>query len=209
MPGSQTFDQSQKDAARMLQTICQFLSDMHRDSVQFRDFCTTSLFLHEMLHILFPVVCSSDTVSAETELNSKNSALTFDGGDVVIQSVSAPRGVAPPIVRTITVDSSPPQTTTATESNSRRAPLRRGSSFVLITSETSAYSPSAARLSPAITSPVNGKINHNEVGITDTVVEGLLEIVVAVFVDMVLIRRDFNGFGLITKVCMVSCLGDM
>jgi len=52
---------------------------------------------------------------------------------------------------------------------------------------------------------VNKRINYNEVNVTDTVVEGLLEIVVAVFVDMVLVRRDFNGFGLITKVYMTVC----
>ncbi|KAI5843402.1 hypothetical protein DFP73DRAFT_80685 [Morchella snyderi] len=181
------------ELAKMLQTIIQFLSNLHSTCPGFREYCASSTYVQELFGILFPVVCSSDHVSAETELNSKDSALTFDGGDVVIRPLSS--NTAPPIVRTITVDEPPSPTAPRSER------LRRGSSFILVTSEPTAFSPSMARLSPAIGTGlnVNGRV-ATSLAVTNSVVESLLELVMGVFADLVLERREFSGFGLNAKI---------
>jgi beige protein homolog 1 len=184
-------EQRLQEYAGILQVVSQFLFDLHTKSQDFRDFALSSEYIQEILFVLFPVIVSSDIVSAETELNSRDSALTFDGGDVVIRSYSGTGNQAPPIVRTTTVDL-PPSPTTA-----RAVPLRRGSSFILVTSDQAQYSPSTARISSALApkTHIMGSLN-----VSNSVVEGLLEMVVAVFVDQVLERKDFSGFGLFLKV---------
>lgn len=161
--------------------------------------------MQELFAVIFPVVCSSDHVSAETELNSRDSALTFDGGDVVIRPlISSPTSAPAPIVRTLTVDDRP-----LSPSGKRPEPrLRRGSSFILVTDEMTGsrvpHTPSSARLSSPIYShkrtiseSVDLKSAHHR---TSSVVESLVELVASVFLDLVLERRDFQGFGLNIKV---------
>lgn len=180
------------ELVKMLHTIIQFFSNLHSTCSAFRDYCATSTYVQELFGILFPVICSSDHVSAETELNSKDSALTFDGGDV-IRPLSS--NVAPPIVRTTTLHEPPSPTAPRSER------LKRGSSFILVTSEPTSFSPSTARLSPSVGSGLNviGKVVAS-LAATNSVVESLLELVMGVFVDLVLERRDFSGFGLNTKI---------
>lgn len=189
--GNQTSGIRMAELTKMLQTLIQFIAHLHSTCPGFREFCVTSTFVQEMFGILFPVVCSSDHVSAETELNSRDSALTFDGGDVVIRPLAA--HAAPPIVRTITVEDRPP-----TPAGGRSDRLRRGSTFVLVTQEQTEYGPSAARLMPGIGSGLN--LKTSAMNASNSLVESLMELVMAVFLDMVFERRDFNGFGLNTKV---------
>lgn len=190
---SKTPEKRLGELVKMLHIIIQFFSNLHSTCSAFRDYCATSTYVQELFGILFPVVCSSDHVSAETELNSKDSALTFDGGDVVIRPLSS--NIAPPIVRTTTLHEPPSPTAPRSER------LKRGSSFILVTSEPTAFSPSTARLSPATGSGlnVNGKVAAS-LAMTNSVVESLLELVMGVFVDLVLERREFSGFGLNTKI---------
>ena len=177
----------------MLQTVIQFCEDMHTKCPGVREFCASSSFLQDIFAILFPVIVSTDAVSAETELKARDSALTFDGGDVVIKSLTP--NIAPPIVRTVTIQDIDAHI--GTPSNSRPSTLRRASSFVLITSEPTPYSPSTARLASTLNAPAFKVANLTA---TNVVVESLLELVVAVFVDMVMERREFTGFNLFTKV---------
>ncbi|KAH0538184.1 hypothetical protein FGG08_005200 [Glutinoglossum americanum] len=184
-------EQRLSEYAVILHTISRFLIDIHTKSQSFRDFAVSSNYVQELLFVLFPVIVSSDTVSPETELNSRDSALTFDGSDVVIRPLSHTGNRAPPIVRTTTIDIPPSPTT------QRAAPLRRGSSFVLITSDQSPHSPSSARLTPVM-SPKSRTMPT--LTISNSVVEGLLEIVIAAFMDQILERKEFPGFGLHLKV---------
>jgi len=194
VPG-QTSEQRLGDLAKLLQTVIQFLEDMHTKCPAFRDFCAASNFLQDIFGVLFPVIVSSDAVSAETELRARDSALTFDGGDVVIKSLSMVPTIAPPIVRTVTIQDSEGQLSSS--GSSRQSTLRRASSFVLVTSEPTAFSPSSARLTSTLTSPAFKVAN---ITVTNAVAESLLELVVAVFVDQVMERREFSGFELFTKV---------
>ncbi|RAL68369.1 hypothetical protein DID88_007100 [Monilinia fructigena] len=176
----------------ILHTIIRFLADLHSKSQDFRDFALSSDYVRLLLAVLFPVVVSSDAVSPETELNSHNSALTFEGDDVIIRPVSRVSAMPTPIVRTSTVETFLPPSPT----NLRAKPLRRGSSFVLLTARPSEYSPSPARLS-LVMSPKK-KITTQKV--SNAIVEGMLELVVNVFIDQVMARKEFPGFGLFLKV---------
>lgn len=178
--------------------MIQFLEDINTNCPAFRDFCASSSFLQDLFGVLFPLIVSSDAVSAETELRARDSALTFDGGDVVIKSLSMAPNIAPPIVRTVTIQDSEAQLSSS--SSSRQSTLRRASSFVLVTSEPTAFSPSSARLTSTINSPAFKVAN---ITVTNAVVESLLELVVAVLVDQVVERREFSGFELFTKVLNV------
>ena len=176
---------------RTIQTVTRFLADMHTNSQNFKDSATSTSYVQELLFVLFPVVVSSDIVSPETELHSRDSNLTFNGNDVVIRPLSNTSNKAPPVIRTATVERTPSPLTSKTK------PLKRGSSYVLITSEESQYHPSPARLE-AIGSPKD----KPEVAMTisHALVQDILEIVVSVFSDQIFSRKDFQGMGLFMKV---------
>ena len=180
------------EAAQHIQTITRFLADLHTNSQSFRDFTITAVYVQELLFVLFPLIVSSDVVSPETELNSKNSTLTFDGHDVVIRSLSEHSQKSTPIVRTKSVEGTP------SPEASKAKPLQRGSSYVLITSKEPQYRPSSAKLEP-IASPKKGK-SKVAVNVSHRLVEEVLEIIVAILTDQVLGRKDFVGIGLFMKV---------
>lgn len=176
----------------MLHTVIRFFADLHSKSSEFREFAVSSDYIRLLLSVLFPVIVSTDAVSPETELNSRDSALTFEGDDVIIRPISRISTMPAPIVRTSTVETMlPPSPTTP-----RARPLRRGSSFILLTSRPSEFSPSAARLN-LVMSPKK-KLAAQK--ISNSLVEGLLELVVTVFVDQVVVRKEFPGFGLYLKI---------
>jgi len=177
--------------ATVLHTVIRFFADLHSKSPDFRDFAVASDYLKLLLAVLFPVIVSSDAVSADTELNSRDSALTFEGDDVIIRPISRVSTMPAPIVRTSNVETLLPPSPT----QQRAVPLRRGSSFVLL-SKTSGNSPSSARLN-LVMSPKK-KIAAQKV--SNALVEGLLELVINVFIDQVLVRKEFPGFGLFLKV---------
>ena len=179
------------ESGRIVQTITRFLADLHSNSQGFRDFATTTCYVQELLFLLFPIIVSSDAVNPETELHSRDSSLTFNGSDVIIRPLSETSQKAAPIVRTTSVEES------ATLAPSKTQPLRRGSSYVLITSEASRYQPSSAKLEP-IGSPKG--IAHVPMNTSHRLIQEVLEIIIAVFTDQVMSRKDFAGIGLFMKV---------
>ena len=176
----------------MLNTVVRFLADVHSKHADFKDFAISSDYVRLLLTALYPVIVSVDAVSAETELNSRDSALTFEGDDVLIRPLSRVSTMPTPIVRTTSVETMLPPSPT----NARAKPLRRGSSFILLTSRPSEFSPSTARLN-SIMSPKK-KLAAQKVN--NSLVEGVLELVISVFVDQVMNRKDFPGFGIFMKV---------
>ncbi|SCN66140.1 probable beige protein homolog [Fusarium fujikuroi] len=178
--------------ASVLHTVIRFLSDLHARSTEFRDFALNSEWVRLLLSALYPVIVSADAVTPETELNSGDTALTFEGTDVIIRPISGSASNATPIVRTTSVDPVPsPQSTPP-----KGTPLRRASSFILLTQQKSPVGPSPARLNPALPSLRSAPSRKPSSDILD----GLLELVVNVFMDQLLARKDFPGFGLFTKV---------
>ncbi|KAF2398110.1 beach-domain-containing protein [Trichodelitschia bisporula] len=178
--------------AEVLNTVIRFLADLHMKWGSFRDFAATSDYVQGLLFVLYPVIVTSDNVSAETELHSRGSALTFEGQDVVIRPHTTAENHRPPIVRTTAVEGPPPSPTTA-----RAIPFRRASSFILITSDRSEADPIPARFSSIMSPTSSGPVSLR---VGNAIVEGLLEVIVNVFLDQVLHRKEFAGFGLFLKV---------
>ena len=172
--------------------MTRFLADLHTNSPSFCDFAVSATYIQELLFVLFPLIVSSDVVSPEAELNSKDSTLTFEGHDVMIRSVSQNSQKASPIVRTRSVEGTP------SPEAAKAKPLQRGSSYVLITSEKPQYHPSSAKLEP-VASPKKSQAGFT-LNVSHRLVEEVLEIIVAVLTDQILSRKDFVGIGLFLKV---------
>jgi hypothetical protein len=180
-----------EESARTLHTVTRFLADMQSGNQSYRDFTLSSSYVQELLFLLFPVIVSSDIVSADTELHSRDSSLTFNGNDVIIRPLSQMSIKAAPIVRTTSVEALPGL------KPSRAQPLKRGSSYVLVTSEQSEYQPSSARLQPVISPKAKPSMS---LSVSNSLVEDILEILIAVFADQILSRKEFQGIGLFMKV---------
>ncbi|KAI2619611.1 beach-domain-containing protein [Hypoxylon sp. NC1633] len=177
--------------AAVLQTVIRFMADLHARSADFREFALSSDYVRLLLSALYPAIVSADPVSPETELNSRDSALTFDGGDVIIRPVGGSSS-STPVVRT----SSATDTLLPIRGAPHRGtPLRKASSFILLTSQKSTQS-SPVRLIHAM-SPKK-KIADRNIG--HGLVEGILELIIIVFIDQLLVRKEFPGFGLFLKV---------
>ncbi|KAI0402483.1 beige/BEACH domain-containing protein [Xylaria palmicola] len=174
--------------AIVLQAVTRFLADLHARSADFRDFALSSEYVRLLLSVLYPAIVSVDAVTPDTELNSRDSSLTFEGADVIIRPLGA--STAAPVIRTSS-------TTDATGMRPRMrqsgTQLRKASSFVLLTTE-KFTKPTSSRIEQAV-SPKKGLTQNLGHG----VLEGILELVIDVFVDQLLVRKDFPGFGLFLK----------
>lgn len=172
-----------------MRTVTRFLADVHAKARLFRDFAVTSNYVQELLFVLFPIVVSTDVISPETELHSRDSALTFSGSDVIIRPLSRASVKGPSVVRKTPAEAfqslKPPRT---------QQP-KRMSSYILVPSDQSQTGPSSSRLEPTLTP--SSKISLN---VSSSIVEELLEIIMAVFSDQIFSRKDFLGLGLFMKV---------
>ncbi|SPN99858.1 probable beige protein homolog [Cephalotrichum gorgonifer] len=193
-------NEGERQASRILvlQTVIQFLTDLHATSQGFRDFALMSDYLRLLLSGLYPAIVSTDAVTPRTELESQGSVLNFDGGDVIIRPVgtSAPA----PIVRTTgTFNAGVPLPVTSR----RGTPLRKASSFILLTSEQQQQQQPQAQLSPTrlapVLSPRKSKAPSSPQA-NSAVLEGVLELAINVLLDQVLQRRDFSSFNLFLKI---------
>lgn len=177
--------------AAVLQTVIRFMADLHARSADFRDFALFTDYVRLLLSALYPAIVSADPVNPETELNSRDSALTFEGGDVIIRPVGGTSSATPVIRTSSATDTSLP----ALKATHRRTQLRKASSFILLTSQKS--SPSSPARLVHVMSPKKKVMDQN---IGHGLVEGILELVINVFVDQLLVRKEFPGFGLFLKV---------
>ncbi|KAG5924727.1 hypothetical protein E4U42_004555 [Claviceps africana] len=174
----------------ILLEVIRFLLDLHERSADFRDFALTSDWIQMLLAGVYPCVVSTDAVTPEVELNSRDSALTFEGSDVIIRPMGRAHAPAP-IVRTSSVDALPsPQSTPP-----KGTPLRRASSFVLLT----AHNTTSLKHLHYDTQQKTPKA-PSEQDIDNAVLEGVLELVLRTFSDQIWNRKDFSGFSLFTKV---------
>lgn len=176
--------------AAVLQAVTRFLADLHARSPGFRDFALSSDYVRLLLSALYPAIVSADAVSPETELDSRDSALTFEGADVILRPLGTL--TAAPVIRT----------SNTTDVKAIRpggqhvgTKLRKASSFVLLTSQKSSK-PSPSRITHVL-SPKK-KIVTQTIG--HGVLEGILELVIEVFVDQILVRKEFSGLGLFLQI---------
>lgn len=192
-------NEGERKATRVvvLQTVVRFLTDLHATSQSFRDFALSSDYLRLLLSGLYPAIVSTDAVTPETELESQGSVLNFDGGDVIIRPVGA--SAPAPVVRTTgRVSTAVPPALTSR----RGTPLRKASSFILLTSEqqqqNSQPQPSPTRLAPVL-SPKKRDVPSSPQA-PNAIIEGVLELAINILLDQVLQRRDFASFSLFLKI---------
>ncbi|KAJ9660695.1 beige protein-like 1 [Neophaeococcomyces mojaviensis] len=167
-------------------TIVRFLSDLQTRSAKFREYASSSSYVQELLFVLFPVVVGADVVEAAVELNARDSMLSFDGTDVVVQPLSA----RPPIIRAARKGQE--------DKSSRGKMLRRGSSFVLVSKDLPRQNESHETITTSADSVVS-PTRDAENNVKHSIVQSILEIVVSLFVDQLLTRKDFVGLGLFLK----------
>jgi hypothetical protein len=177
--------------AEVINTVIRFLGDLHLKYPAFREYAATSTLVQELLFSLYPTVVTSDKVSPETELNSRGSALTFEGQDVVIRPHSTSVSSRPPIVRTRTAQP------TLLSGIDRVTAFRRTSSFVLVAPDGDDSTPHPKRFSAVMSPTASGSVSLQ---IGSSVVQGLLSAVIGIYLDQILHRKEFAGFGLFLKV---------
>lgn len=178
--------------AGFLQSAIQVLQDLYERSAEFREFALSSEWIRLLLAALYPIIVSADAVTPDVELNSRDSALTFEGSDVIIRPMGG-SSMPAPIVRTTNIDLVPsPQSTPP-----KGTPLKRASSFVLLTAQKTVLEPKPS--SPLAKSlPQQQKILSGSLG--NAIVDGITDLVMRVFMDQIFARKEFSGFGLFTKM---------
>ena len=170
-----------------LQSIVRLFEGLYSRSAEFRDFVLVSDWSRLILLALYPVIVSSDPVTADVELNSRDSTLSFDGSDVIIRPIGS-SSTAAPIVRTSTVNlATSPQSTPP-----KGTPLKRASSFVLLTTQATGEDDSAT--------PDGGEKSTLSHGSNSSIANAMMQLVIDVYMDQIFARKEFPGFGLFAKV---------
>ncbi|KAK2748947.1 hypothetical protein FQN57_007230 [Myotisia sp. PD_48] len=172
------------DNNELLKTMISFLANVHDKSRNFRDFAINSDYLDELLFALYPVVVGSDIVNASFELESDASGLRVSGDRGVIQPYSNER----PILRTHTVED--------LDSRDGESELRRGSSFILVSSDKTKYTPSSARLQHVVVPSVEVTGPPP----AHSIINGVLELVLGSLTDQIFMRKEFTGLSLYSRI---------
>ncbi|KAJ2900346.1 beige beach domain-containing protein [Zalerion maritima] len=178
------------ESAGNLQMVIRFLEELHAKSAEFREFGLMSEYMRYLFGALFPAVVSTDPVSPETELNSRDSVLSFEGGDVIIRPLS---GAPAPIIRTSSIVDGQ---INAPSRPHHGTPLRKASSFIILSSQKSPPMPSQAKFDHVMSPKKKVAIQK----ISNAVLEGILGLAIGIFLDQILARKEFPGFGLVLKV---------
>lgn len=172
------------EGVSLMLTVIDVFSELHRSSQSFRDFAAQSPYVQELLPVIFPAIAGSGLVSADMELNSRYHGPNFGQRD---EDSNLQPGPAT-ILRITTVE--PPG---ATEENA--GPLRRGS-FVLVSSDKGKYFPSTAKLRRHMT-PMRSESSMTK---DHPLVTRIFCLLVDVFADQLLERKDFTGLGLYLRM---------
>lgn len=90
-----TAELEKKDAP--LEAVIQFLSMLHRQSSEFRDFALSSDYVRLLLSALFPSIVGMEALPAEMELSAKDAPLRFDAGEVHRRPSTAATTAATPV----------------------------------------------------------------------------------------------------------------
>lgn len=164
-----------------------FLAEARARSRNFQDFCAKPSYSHHLLGILYPAVVGTDSISPNTELASRHSELSFDESNLVLRPRLGPTNTSSSL-QTTTVDysSSPDESTHS---------LRRGSSFILVSSNKAKHLPSSAR----VRRTVNPHFTPESTAAEHPLVKAISGLVLAVFEDQLLHRKDFAGLALFQK----------
>ncbi|KAL8889466.1 MAG: hypothetical protein Q9215_003257 [Flavoplaca cf. flavocitrina] len=172
-------------------TAARFLADIHARSSAFRDFAASSNYVQELLFALYPMVTNSNVSDASVELQSRESLVAPEEQDVLIRPLSRSFTTSAYVIRTVNAESP------AKTSKPRLPALRRMPSYVLVKKDSRTSVPMADTLRPSSSLKQKSSCASS----TDqSIVQDLLEIIIAVYLDQILVRKDFLGLGLFLKV---------
>ncbi|KAL8669327.1 MAG: hypothetical protein Q9168_006073 [Polycauliona sp. 1 TL-2023] len=183
--------QDDSELTSVLKTAIRFLADIHARSSAFRDFAASSNFVQELLFTLYPIVTNSSILDADVELQSRESLLAHEGQDVLIRPLSRSFTTSAYVVRTLRAES-PSKTP-----KSRLPALRRMSSYVLVKKDSHSSVPTLDKPQSSSSSKQFASYTSSK---DQSIVHELLEIIIAVYMDQILVRKDFLGLGLFMKV---------
>ncbi len=178
--------------ASILTEVAQFFTQVHARCPPFRDFAATSNYVQELLFILYPTMMGEEVLKPEAELNSHGPSSTVNQEDAITDSYTSDM-VEPNPIRRVRTDI---EETIPSEIRSKRLGGRRSSSFILVTSsKVMNHTPSKLGriMQPRISAPTDLRTSN-------PTVEAIMQAVIAVFLDSMLRRKDFAGFGLFLKV---------
>lgn len=146
-----------------------------------------SIYVHQLLDILYPAVVGTDSIGPDTELTVRHSELNFDESNLVLRPRLTTANTSSSL-QTTTVDysSSPDESTHS---------LRRGSSFILVSSDKAKPQPSSAR----VRRKVNPDFTPQGTVSEHPLVNPIFGLTLAVFEDQLFHRKDFAGLALFQK----------
>ncbi|KAJ6110487.1 hypothetical protein N7486_002722 [Penicillium sp. IBT 16267x] len=170
----------------LLSSVVEFLEEASSISRNFQEFTVQSTYVQELLAALYPVIVSSDSISASTELNTRHGGLSFDDTNLVLRPRSSAANTST-VLQTTTVDlpTSPYESTGS---------VRRGS-FILVSSDKSTHQPSSARIRRVI----HPTFSNDRPSADHPLIKAIFGLVLTVFEDQLLERKDFSGLGLYHK----------
>ncbi|KAL8996001.1 MAG: hypothetical protein Q9169_004381 [Polycauliona sp. 2 TL-2023] len=183
--------QNDSELTSVLKTAIRFLADIHARSSAFRDFAASSNFVQALLFTLYPIVTNSTSLDADVELQSRESLVEHEGQDILIRPLSRSFTTSAYVVRTLTAE--PP----SKASKSRLPALRRMSSYVLVKKDSQSSVPTPDKLQSNSSAKQMQSYTSSQ---DQSIVHELLEIIIAVYLDQILVRKDFLGLGLFMKV---------
>lgn len=170
-----------------LSSVVKFFAEARSISRNFQDFTTQPNYLQELLSILYPTVVGTDPVSPTIEMSARHGAIGFDDSNLVLRPRSGTAN-ASTAFQTTTVD-------VAESADESTDSLRRGSSFVLVSSERAKHQPSSARIRRI----VDSKPSNDDAMIDHPFTKAIFGLVLPIFEDQLLERKDFSGLGLYQK----------
>jgi hypothetical protein len=171
----------------MLSSVIKFFAEARSISRNFQEFTTQPNYLQELLSILYPTVVGTDPISPAIEMTTRHGGIGFDDSNLVLRPRSGTAN-ASTAFQTTTVD-------VAESADESTDSLRRGSSFVLISSERAKHQPSSARIRRL----VDPNLLNDEAVIDHPLIKAFFGLVLPIFEDQLLERKDFSGLGLYQK----------
>ncbi|KAL4979500.1 hypothetical protein BDW66DRAFT_148239 [Aspergillus desertorum] len=172
--------------ALLLATIIEFLAGLHLKSEGFRDFTSKSEYTEDVLSVLFPVVVGSDSLSADKELSYRVSGLGLNDQN---STTSPPQSRGTNGLHTTTVEDSGTR-----EGSSSSVP--RSSSFILVSQHGGKLSRAPLQIKHAFAA---GSVDEIEGTTEHPFLSRILCLILSVFSEQLLERKDFSGLGLFSK----------
>lgn len=176
-----------KHGIAILSSVIKFFAEARSVSRNFQDFTTQPNYLQELLLILYPTVVGTDPIGPAVEVSSRHGGIGFDDSNLVLRPRSSTTNTLMGY-QTTTMD-------VAENVDESTDSLRRGSSFVLVSSEGAKHQPSSARIRRI----VDPKTSNDRAVVDHPLIQAIFGLVLPLFEDQLLERKDFSGLGLYQK----------